>query len=97
MKTNKLSLEELHVDSFITNINKIEKNTIRGGVDILEPIFEALSRIHEACLPLEILEATYSIVEINDKIEKSNANTICAGATHTRCDGPNVTWAPCKV
>jgi hypothetical protein len=105
MKNKKLSLRELTINSFVTSINKKQKDTFNGGVGVgtedpvacavtNDPVICALSQIKHICLTIEITETAESIASIIGSIVRSNANTECAGATHLNC---NDTFSPCKV
>jgi hypothetical protein len=93
---NKLNLKELSVTSFVTTVSENEKNTVKGGV-WGDAVSIAGSHIEDICLPLDVLEAVYTTIQIYKSIQNSNANGNCAGATHTNCVGPRATWAPCRV
>lgn len=101
MKSQKLKIQELAVNSFITTISGEEKNTLKGEVGAIPTVSKnaivcALSQIKHICLPFEITEATITINEISISVVNSNRNTDCTGATRPMniC---NATVSPCKV
>lgn len=90
MKKEKLRIEELAVNSFVTSIGKAEKHTLNGGVSIA--IISFALHAHEA---YETVEATETIASIVTTVIRS-AQTDCAGATReiVNC---NATISPCKL
>ncbi len=98
MKNEKLRIEELKVNSFITNLSGKEKNTLNGAAMVPgitdNAITCALSQIKHICLPIETTEVTISLNKISITIVNSNRNTDCTGATRIRCNATGKT-SPC--
>lgn len=94
MKKSKLSLEELSVNSFITN-SDLQNETVVGGNMALEIATEVASQAAgSGCTFVSALGIVPDGIKIIKSIANSNANTDCAGATRTNC---NDTFFPCKV
>jgi hypothetical protein len=95
MKRNKLNLDQISVQSFVTS-EESGMATFNGGINdtIIIKVASYIDGLEPLCLVLHTAEATEGIHNILTGIRNSNANTMCAGATHTNC---NDTFSPCKV
>jgi len=84
MKKQKLRIEELTINSFITAVPNNQKDTLHGGQLALESIVIAV----------KLIEATVTLNEISVSVVKSNLGGDCAGWSRLGCNGTGRT-SPC--